>query len=279
MNVTIVTMIYRLTNRTKEDILKYLEYGKEFILKLNYNLIIYTDDTEIIEFIKLNRTYKCMIYIIPLNKTYYYKDINTITNLQNKYIINNINLNKDTPEYIILNNNKFYFMEHSINMNPFNSTHFIWLDFRINYIAKSYNIIHEWINNIPNKIKQMCINPYIENIEPKTYFQYIYHNMAGGLFSGSKDNLLLYCNLFKNKYDKILSENWYQLDEAVMTIIQRENPDLFELYYGDYEGIIANYSNPKYNLELINISLNKCIKYNNIKLVDDIKSYLNCKSF
>ena len=80
MNVTIVTMIYRLTNRTKEDILKYLEYGKEFILKLNYNLIIYTDDTEIIEFIKLNRTYKCMIYIIPLNKTYYYKDINNNLN-------------------------------------------------------------------------------------------------------------------------------------------------------------------------------------------------------
>ena len=43
---------------------------------------------------------------------------------------------------------------------------------------------------------------------------------------------------------EILEDGWYQIDEAVMTIVQRENRDLFIFYYGDYEGIIANYFEP-----------------------------------
>ena len=36
-----------------------------------------------------------------------------------------------------------------------------------------------------------------------------------------------------------------------MTMVQRENPDLFDLYYGDYKGIVSNYSSPIHNLDLI----------------------------
>ena len=72
-------------------------------------------------------------------------------------------------------------------------------------------------------------------------FQYIYHHTAGGLFTGSKENLLKYSELFKQKTQQIYNEEWYQIDEAVMTMIQRENPDLFDFFYGDYQGIISNY--------------------------------------
>jgi hypothetical protein len=106
-------------------------------------------------------------------------------------------------------------------------------------------------------------------------FQYIYHHTAGGLFSGSKDNLLKYCNLFKQKTEQIYSENWYQIDEAVMTIVQRENPELFTLYYGDYQGIISNYIYPIRNIDLVLNCSQKCIDANNTRLAFDILCYSN----
>jgi len=177
--------------------------------------------------------------------------------------------------YIILNNNKFYFIEKAIEKNPFGSDQFVWMDFGINHVAKDTDKIHDWITCVPNKIKQLCINPYVENVKHKVMFEYIYHHMAGGLFSGSKDNLLKYSKLFKEKTEQIYSENWYQIDEAVMTMVHRENPDLFNLYYGDYQGIVSNYNSPIHNIDLILRGSQKCIDVNNTKLAFDILCYCN----
>jgi hypothetical protein len=185
--------------------------------------------------------------------------------LQNKFNIINGNVKQETPMYIILNNNKLYFMELAIELNPFKSEHFIWMDFGINHVAQSTEKIHDWINLIPDKIKQLCINPYIENINHKQMFQYIHHHTAGGLFSGSKENIQKYSELFKQKTEQIYNEDWYQIDEAVMTMVQRENPDLFEFFYGDYQGIVSNYLKPIHNMDLILRGSQKYIESNKTK--------------
>jgi hypothetical protein len=40
-------------------------------------------------------------------------------------------------------------MENAIKLNPFDSTHFIWMDLGINHVAKNPMSINEWINKIP----------------------------------------------------------------------------------------------------------------------------------
>ncbi len=195
--------------------------------------------------------------MLPFENTYFYSYIDKITELRTKFTILNGNPNHETPLYIILNNNKFDFIEKSIEINPFSSTHFIWMDFGINHVAKNTEKIHEWILHVPDKIKQLCINPYLENDDRKLLFRYIYHHMAGGLFSGNISNLLLYSSKFKQMIDKIYQEEWYQIDEAIMTMVQRDNPELFDLYYGDYQGIISNYLEPIHNLDLIQRMLYK----------------------
>ena len=164
-------------------------------------------------------------------------------------------------------------MEKTIELNPFNSSHFIWMDFGINHIAQNTEKIHEWINLVPDKIKQLCINPYIENIDNKQMFQYIYHHTAGGLFSGSKENMLKYIELFKKKTEQIYNENWYQIDEAVMTMVQRENPDLFNFYYGDYKSIVSNYLKPIHDIELVIINAQKYIDANKTKEAFEVIVY------
>ena len=86
--------------------------------------------------------------------------------------------------------------------------------------------------------------------------------MAGGLFSGNIANLQKYIQAFKAKTAQIYSEHWWQVDEAVMTIVQRENPGLFDLFYGDYEGIISNYMAPIHSIYLLFLGISKCIQYN-----------------
>ena len=285
---TIVTMFYNIRKIDKTNIndnkqqSKYIELAQQFILQLHYPIIFFIDDedTEIYESIynarKSDELFKFTNIIkINLKNTYFYKDLSRLEELQTQFIIINSTLSKDTPLYIILNNNKFFFMEKAIDLNPFNSSHFIWIDFGINHVAKNTELIHEWITQIPDKIKQLCINPYIESVEPKKHFQTIWHNCAGGLFSGSKENLLKYICLFKEKTEQIYNEDWYQIDEAVMTMVQRENIELFDFYYGDYEGIISNYLKPVHSWGLINTNMAKCLNMNNTAFLYKMMFYFD----
>jgi hypothetical protein len=291
---TIVTMFYDIrklenidvnANRQKN---KYFDLSKQFILKLPYPLIIFTDiddndsedsnknDETLVDIINFEREKymdRTQIIKIDIKETYFYKYLNQIEELQSKFRIYNGDLNHETPLYIILNNNKFFFMETAISKNPFNSSHFIWCDFGINHVAHNPEKINKWILHVPDKIKQLCINPYIENVKDKDIFCNIYHHMAGGLFSGSNENLLKYIDLFKNKVDQIYNEEWYQIDEAIMTIVQRENPDLFDLFYGDYIGIISNYLEPYNSINLILQGVDKALNHNNKKLAYTILNY------
>jgi hypothetical protein len=289
MYPTIVTMIYdirKLENKPKDDnnrkVLKYIELAKSFILKLPYPLVIFIDNNETETYDAIysereahNLLHLTHIYKLDFKETYFYKDLSRLEELQQKFCIYNGDLNHETPLYVILNNNKFCCMEKAIELNPFDSSHFIWIDFGVNHVAKDTEHIHDWITKVPDKIKQLCINPYIENIEPKRYFRNIYHNCAGGLFSGSKENMLKYIELFKQKTEQIYSEDWYQIDEAVMTMVQRENYELFDFFYGDYEGIISNYLKPLHSWWLINSNIEKCLRMNNTKYLYNILIYLD----
>jgi len=284
---TIVTTFYNIRkfeepviinkNENIKKIENYLELASKFILKLPYPLIIFVDpdDQYIIDYINKSReNYKKITFQrkIKLKDTEYYKYFDKLKSLQEEYKILNLNKIKDTPLYITLTNNKFYFLENSININPFKSSHFIWMDFGINHCAKESELIHEWIINIPDKIKQLCIIPFLEkDINYKNFFQNIHHHLASGIFSGSKENMLKYCNIFRDKTQQIYNEGWYQLEEAVMTIIYKENPELFDLYYGDYGGIISNYVEVKHDIHIVvDKIINKCIKYDNKELAFNI---------
>jgi hypothetical protein len=274
---TIVTMLYDIRSMESFSIERnrklesYIDFSKQFLMKLPFPIIFFIDENQetyniIYNFRKeINLSDKTFIYMYNFKNTYFYRHLSRIEELQKIFYIRNGELQHETPLYVILNNNKFDCIDNAIKMNPFNSSHFIWMDFGINHVAQSGDHIYEWIKKVPDKIKQLCINPYIEDVNPKQYFEMIYHNMAGGLFSGSIENMKKYSQLFKNKTEQIYNEEWYQIDEAVMTMVQRENPELFDLFYGDYQGIISNYLSPVHNIDLIIYGLQKCINLNKMK--------------
>jgi len=282
---TIVTMLYDIRSmesiqiERNRKIESYIDFSKQFLLKLPFPIAFFIDENEetynaIYDFRKdIGLADKTYIYMQDFKKTYFYKDLSRIEELQKTFFIRNGEIEHETPLYIVLNNNKFDCIDKTIKFNPFNSTHLIWMDFGINHVAQSTERIYEWIDKVPDKIRQLCINPYVENVDPKVHFEIIYHNMAGGLFSGSIQSMQKYSELFKNKTAQIYAENWYQIDEAVMTMVQRENPDLFDLFYGDYQGIVSNYISPVHNIELIINGVQKCIDSNKTREAFHILSY------
>jgi len=282
---TIVTAFYNiraLENGSPKDnrqMDQYLSIAEQFIMTLPYPIMFFIDpdDAILYEFITEKRkkyTNKTFIYQERMSDTYFYKDVERIRELQQEYPIYNGDLKHETPLYVVLNNNKFHFIERAIDTNPFQSSHFIWMDLGINHVARNTECIHEWILRVPDKIKQLCINPYIEHGENRDIFHNIYHHMAGGLFSGNAQYLKQYAAAFKAKTAQIYSEGWWQVDEAVMTMVQRENPDWFDLFYGDYIGIISNYFSPVHSLYLIFTGLSKCMQYNKTAFAQHILNYL-----
>lgn len=245
---TIVTCLYdiRTLEGSTENLKKvedYLTLGSS-LLSLEIPLVIYTEKKLAQMIMELRpKEYHNITKIIelPFEETEYYKHLDKVIRLQEEYRINNINVKKDTPRYVLLGYNKFSFMKEVINNNYFNSSHFIWIDFGVSHVAQNINSIRRWVYNIPDKIRMLEINPYIENNSPKDYFRVIYHNVAAGLFSGSGEYLLKYCELFREKLSYTFEEGWYQLDEGMMAMINRENEDLTDNYYGDYDNIINGY--------------------------------------
>ena len=180
---TIVTMFYNIRDKEKNlsdtplnhSVNRYIEFAKKFMLTLPYNLLIFTDDDELIKYLTNIRNdnknaSKTFICKKKFEDTYYYKHLDVLGDLQQRFNIINGHLEHETPMYVILNNNKFDFIESAIRLNPFNSSHFIWMDFGINHVAQNTEYIHEWISRVPDKIKQLCINPFTENVPNKEHF-------------------------------------------------------------------------------------------------------------
>jgi len=284
---TLITMFYNI-RKMDDDISDwhrsentFYKFASEYILKLPIPLVICMepDNKELASLVQDIRTPlglldKTEIHFEKFENTYFHTYIPKLEENKKHYKIYNGNPRHETSRYITLNNNKFHFLEQVMKKNTFQSDRFIWMDMGINHVAQKPFHIFKWLFKIPYQIKQLCINPYLELEAPKELFHNIFHHTAGGLITGSSITLLKYIEYYKAKWVEILEDGWYQIDEAVMTIVQRENRDLFIFYYGDYEGIIANYFEPDLSMNLIMEGANKTIRFNRLDELYAMMQYL-----
>ena len=275
-----------------EDI--YFKNAENFILKLPYYLIIFIDDninSQRIEnrILKSRLDYldKTIIIKKKICDTYYYSCVNKIQKINTQNNLIKIYRNFD-PYYLAITYNKLFFVKYAIELNPFNSTHFFWIDFGISYVLNSINLntlfneLSVIMKNIPDKIRQMSLsysdNQKVNNQIGNKYISINAHTafirkLAGGLFSGNKENLITYCNLFKNKIESLLINNKYYIDEVIMTMVYLENKELFTLYYGCYESIILNYYRPNINFMSIIWMIKLAVQNNYFDKANDILIY------
>lgn len=261
-DITITTCLYDIRAKeggdkeTTRSLSNYIELGNH-MLQVRLPMIIYTDSEEVREKVSLKRTEyglgdKTTIVWLPFEETSFYKDMDMLQERMRTFELNNWNREKDTPLYVTLNNNKFDFLRRTMSSNPYGSSFFFWMDFGIQHCAQASDedwdeVSEKWADFIRKEtdlIHHLRIHTVQkpEDCSFKDYFRMIYHHIAGSFFGGHEKPLREYIELYTEEWENIIYfEEWWQLDEAVMTIVVEKHPERFRLYYGDYDGLITNF--------------------------------------
>jgi len=253
MSTTLVTSLYDIGrdkwqhwNRTKELYLKYLDN----VLSLQANIVIFVDeeDVETIKNIRskydnnLNYTKIISRKFVDMEcyKRFFEKTKEVM--LTEKFISKIVQ--KDTPEmnypeYNIVNFNKLFLVEEVVDLNPFNSEYFMWIDagfyhhlFPQKYIGKAF----------PNteKVKKLEDNKFhILSLVPEQYIRINSYmdptvTITGSWFAGKKEPIKKIKELFVNVVQEFLDSSATNDDQAIFAGCYMHRPDLFSIEVGDW---------------------------------------------
>lgn len=183
--------------------------------------------------------------LIPFEKEdlLFYKYKNEMT----QFSVNG-NQDKDTLNYMLLINNKMEFVKTAIELNPFHTDQFIWVDFGIYHVINfSKEIFMKYICNLKNKKYE---NIRIGSIkDPRIYNNHtdIYKNVewyfAGGVFGGSSQQLLLFSEKCREKVKEVIQEKKSLMWEVnIWYLVFLENKELLNPYQCIFNNtILTNY--------------------------------------
>jgi hypothetical protein len=154
---------------------------------------------------------------------------------------------KDTLKFMFIMCEKTEWVKRAIEVNPFFSHYFIWIDFGISHILSPLTPISELLKIISNNNDE---NDYCIRIAggkappiPINIYQRIHWFFLGGIFGGSTKSLLTFAEKMREKVNQIITEKKSIMWEVnVWYLIYLENPELFDIYLADHnETMFTNY--------------------------------------
>jgi hypothetical protein len=257
-------------------------------LYLPYNLVIYCDEDSVEDIKNIRHTYlkdKTMYIICNFNDFRFKKEgkllnekfddyrVKIIENRKNKpYCFDN----RNTGSYYLFCMSRYIMLKEVIELNPFKSTHFCWINFCIERMGfKNLIRLEEALAVNRDKFSTCYIDYIPEKLIKNTseYFKWGRCSMCSGFFTGNKEYMYKVCDLIENKFLEYLDLGYGHADEQLYSPVYFENPDLFEHYYGDYHQMITNY---KYIYDAPDPPIYNFIK-NSFENSDYKKCYEGCK--
>lgn len=167
------------------------------------------------------------------------------------------------PDIYVIWFSKYEMVMKSIELNPFKSTHFAWID--INLLNKTLNYSLNYIDDsVYKNLNEICKNPkdkfslqVLNFWHPKDYedlkkFFSIYRWIAcAGFFTTDIPSIEFLYPKFIEKAEELIKQGFCQSDEAIFAFLIDQYPEMFTVSLGDYEDLINNYFGfkfkPKYN--------------------------------
>jgi hypothetical protein len=157
------------------------------------------------------------------------------------------------PDIYVIWFSKYEMVMKSIELNPFNSTHFCWID--VNLLNKTLNNSLNYIeDSIYGKLNEICENPkdrfslqLLNFWHPKNYtdlkfFFSEYRWIAcAGFFTTDIPSIKFIYPKFIEKAEELINQGFCQSDEAIFAFLIDQYPDIFNLSIGDYEDLINHY--------------------------------------
>lgn len=260
---TLVTAYFNLTKcpDASEEILKrddtyYLSHSLS-TLALPYNLVIFCDRESYPEILARRPGYLSSRtrYVIQEFDDFRYKKGGVLLDDNFAKYRDQINENRRNKPYHFDNRNtasyylfclsRYAMLKETIEINPFKSSHFCWINFCIERMGYQNLIrLDEALSIKRNKFSTCYIDYIPETLVQDTaeYFRFGRCSMCSGFFTGNAEYMYKVCDLIENKFLEYVQQGYGHADEQLYSPVYFQNPTLFEHYYGDYQQMITNYT-------------------------------------
>lgn len=216
-------------------------------------MIIFCDETYVKKFQDVRNAlgYKNISLVISLNieQLYFYKFKAYI----DKCYKHSPGDNKINATTTLIQLSKFELVYRGIKLNPFNTTHFSWID--VNLLSKYFNnstnyfepFIYDKLNAIAENPKDKMTVQLINCWTPQEYeclsqfgkeYRWI---VAGGFYTIDVDTALFLLPKFIQQAEDLIHQRFIQNDECIFAFMIDKYEDRFNYVLGDYQDSIYNY--------------------------------------
>jgi len=213
-STTLVTAFYNVYENDHK--LGWSEQRKEWakqLFELPIPIMVFCDSTESKELLEL-LTNRPLTTIINKKKTEF-QCWQTIQNMQMQLRLPNVrNPYKDTPYYMALVNCKPEIMMEAATQNPYNTTHFAWVDMGIAKITSTSAIMKELYHSLsrPNQMQGLVLPGIWEHVQH--HIEQPNWRFAGGIFLGQQDAIISFGQICIKYYASFLEETQTHLWEV-----------------------------------------------------------------
>lgn len=267
--VTLVTALFdvsrRENNPNRRQAKEYLHYG-EFVLSLDLPMVIYVDPP-FADFVRERRKSfpQTQIVSVSLEEMPYYAQLGRFIEYRQRNPIYNASPNKDTPLYMVTIWSKFTILERVVKENPFDSTHFGWIDFAIAHNTGNRHFPQDQIfTRLDDQIRLLLMAQFDENLiknDLHDYLRYIRGNISANYMTASRENMLFFCQEFHQVGKELLDKGYGPSEEMILPLLCVRHPEKYSYFYGDYDGVLLNYRRVRGLIRTYLLHLSRCREY------------------
>jgi len=156
----------------------------------------------------------------------------------------NLDPQKFTPLYKFVVNQKTNFVKEVVEMNPFHTTSFAWMDLRLHAV---YDMSLEETTQViadihPDRVKLMFMSdlPLWHINGRHDFYSWTRGKVAAGFFAGRREPLLRFARLCQEEFREAIREEMAPSDEMIYSFVTAHHLDLFDPYVGEYCDCLRN---------------------------------------
>jgi len=245
--LTLVTGLFDLAEREKNPNRRtpadYLRDG-EFLLGLDWDVVFFVDARLADEVADLRQAEgladRTVVVPTALEETAAYALERQIAAARAQHPLINGNPDKDTPLYAVLTWSKFEWVREAIELDPFDSSHFAWIDFAVFAEPPADDAPFE---SPADRVRLLKMRNFTAaDIEDRTdYYAYLRGHVAGGYISASRADFTRLADLFAAEAKASLNSGFAPSEEQILPVLCLQEPGLFEFHHGNYDHLLRNY--------------------------------------
>jgi hypothetical protein len=144
------------------------------------------------------------------------------------------NKDKDTQKFFALMNEKTNFCRKAIQLNPFKTTQFVWVDFGLLHVCNKDTFarnLRTVVSKSYEKVRIAHIWP-LSNVVPD--YNAVQWYFAGGVFGGDAASLLRFADRADRQLLKLREKKIATWEVNVWASVFCEEPNLFDAYSADH---------------------------------------------